>query len=124
MTNRWSAECLVILRVDSRRAVIDGDARGCEAFGEAVVVLKYFRDMPNPPQPGKATYLLDGVLLLCLHAVLAGLETFVDIARFGSKKLDLLRRFRLFRDGTPSHNYLGDIFAALDAEQFQRCFVA
>jgi len=39
-------------------------------------------------------------------------------------KLDLLRRFRPFLDGTPSHDHLGDIFAALDAEQFQRCFVA
>jgi hypothetical protein len=27
-------------------------------------------------------------------------------------------------DGTPSHDHLGDIFASLDAEQFQRCFVA
>jgi len=64
------------------------------------------------------------VLLLCLLAVLAGAETFVDIARFGGKKLPLLRRFRPFRDGTPSHDHLGDIFATLDAEQFQRCFVA
>ena len=57
-------------------------------------------------------------------AVLAGAETFVDIARFGDKKLALLRRFRPFRDGTPSHDHLGDIFATLDAEQFQRCFVS
>jgi predicted transposase YbfD/YdcC len=56
--------------------------------------------------------------------VLAGAETFVDIARFGEKKLDLLRRFRPFRDGTPSHDHLGDIFATLDAEKFQRCFVS
>jgi predicted transposase YbfD/YdcC len=56
--------------------------------------------------------------------VLAGAESFVDIARFGRMKLDLLRRFRPFLDGTPSHDHLGDIFAALDAEQFQRCFVA
>jgi predicted transposase YbfD/YdcC len=58
---------------------------------------------------------------LCL---LAGAETFTDIARFGTKKLDLLRRFRPFRDGTPAHDHLGDIFATLDAEKFQRCFVA
>jgi hypothetical protein len=38
----------------------------------------------------------------------------VDIARFGEKKLDLLRRFQPFRDGTPSHDHLGDIFATLD----------
>ena len=48
----------------------------------------------------------------------------MDIARFGEKKLDLLRRFRPFRDGTPSHDHLGDIFATLDAEAFQRCFVS
>jgi predicted transposase YbfD/YdcC len=63
------------------------------------------------------------VLLLCLLAVLAGAETFVDIARFGEKKIELLRRFRPFRHGTPAHDHLGDILAVLDAEQFQRCFV-
>ncbi len=80
--------------------------------------------MPDPRQRGKVVYPLDEVLLLCLLAVLVGAETFVDIARFGDKKLELLRRFRPFRDGTPSHDHLGDIFATLDAEQFQRCFVA
>jgi len=69
-------------------------------------------------------YPLEEVLLLALLAVLAGAESFVDIARFGRMKLVLLRRFRRFLDGTPSHDHLGDIFAALDAEQFQRCFVA
>ena len=56
--------------------------------------------------------------------MLAGAGTFVDIARFGGEKLSLLRRFRPFRDGTPSHDHLGDIFATLDADAFQRCFVA
>ena len=94
------------------------------AFGEAVVFLRYFEDLPDPRQRGKVMYPLDEVLLLCLLAVLAGAETFVDIARFGDKKIELLRRFRPFRDGTPSHDHLGDIFATLDAEHFQRCFVA
>jgi hypothetical protein len=49
---------------------------------------------------------------------------FVDIARFGEKKIGLLRRFQPFRDRTPSHDHLGDIFATLDAEKFQQCFVA
>ena len=103
---------------------MDGMATGCGASGEAVVFLRYFGDLTDPRQRGKVTYPLDEVLLLSLLAVLAGAETFVDIARFGDKKLELLRRFRPFRDGTPSHDHLGDIFATLDAEQFQRCFVA
>src|ERR1700687_5606534 len=94
------------------------------AFGEAVVFLSHFRDLPDRRQPGKVTYPLDEVLLVSLLAVLAGAETFVDIARFGEKKLAFLRRFRPFRDGTPSHDHLGDIFATLDAGKFQRCFVA
>ena len=80
--------------------------------------------LPDPRQRGKVVYPLDEVLVLALLAVLAGAETFVDIARFGAKKLALLRRFRPFRDGTPSHDHLGAIFAAVDAEAFQRCFVA
>ena len=93
------------------------------AFGEAVVFLEYFKDLPDPRQRGKVVYPLDEVLLLCLLAVLAGSEAITDIARFGERKLELLRRFRPFRDGTPSHDHLGDILATLDAVQFQRCFV-
>src|SRR6266700_4224673 len=94
------------------------------AISEAVVFLDYFKDFPDARQPGKVIYPFAEVLLLCLLAVLAGAETFVDIARFGERKLDLLRRFRPFRDGTPAHDHLGDIFATLDAQAFQGCFVA
>src|SRR5262250_1670339 len=77
-------------------------AREVGALGEAVVFLNHFKDMPDARQRGKVIYPLVEILLLTLLAVLAGAETFVDIARFGQKKLDLLRRFRPFRDGTPS----------------------
>lgn len=100
-----------------------GDAE-CGAFGETVVFLSHFKDLPDPRQRGKVIYPLDEILLLCLLAVLAGAETIVDIARFGEKKLALLRRFRPYEDGTPSHDHLGDILASLEAEAFQRCFVA
>jgi len=91
---------------------------------EATVFLGYFNEMPDHRQAGKVTYPLDEVLLLALMAVLAGAEGFTDIARFGEKKLELLRRFRPFHNGTPSHDHLGDLFAALDAQAFRRCFVA
>jgi predicted transposase YbfD/YdcC len=103
---------------------MDDATANSAAFYEAVVFLSHFKDLEDPRQPGKITYPLDEILLLCLLAVLAGAETIVDIALFGRKKLELLRRFRPFKHGTPAHDHLGDILAALDAEQFQRCFVA
>jgi len=104
--------------------VTDGSDFDVGALGEAVVFLEHFRDLPDVRQSSKVMYPLDEVLLLSLLAVLAGAETFVDIARFGDRKLAFLRRFRPFLEGTPSHDHLGNIFATLDAEPFQRCFVA
>jgi hypothetical protein len=49
-------------------------------------------------------------------------RTGADLKMFGS--LELLRRFRPYVNGTPSHDHLGDIFATLDARAFQLCFVA
>ena len=92
------------------------------SLGETTVFLDYFKDLPDPRQAGKVIYRLNEVLLLSLLAVLAGADSFTDIARFGEKKLALLRRFLPFADGTPPHDRLGDIFATLDAQAFQRCF--
>lgn len=91
---------------------------------DAVVFLEHFKDLPDGRQSAKVKYPLEEVLLLCLMAVIAGAETITDIARFGQKKVEFLRRFRPFREGTPAHDHLGDILATLDPEAFQRCFVA
>jgi len=90
------------------------------AFDETVVFLSHFKDLEDPRQQGKVIYPLQEILLLCLLAVLTGAQTMTDIALFGCKKLELLGRFRLFANGTPAHDHLGDILAVLDPEQFQR----
>ena len=94
------------------------------AVKETTVFLSYFGDLPDYRQKGKVAYPLDEVLLLMLAAALAGSETVADIARFGRAKLAFLQRFRLFSNGTPSHDQLGIILARLDPVAFQRCFVA
>jgi predicted transposase YbfD/YdcC len=103
---------------------MEGNESHVAALVETTVFLQSFKDMPDRRQQGKVNYPLAEILLLCLLAVLAGAETFTEIARFGEKKLALLRRFRPYENGTPSHDHLGDIFATLDAKAFQRCFVA
>ncbi len=101
-----------------------GYGTAAEAFDQVVDFLEHFNDLEDPRQAAKVLYPLDEVLLLCLLGVLAGCESWVEIAKYGEKKLALLRRFRSFAEGTPSHDQLGDIFAVLDAGQFQHCFIA
>jgi predicted transposase YbfD/YdcC len=104
--------------------MMQAETQSERAFDQVVEWLEHFEPLEDPRQAGKVWYPLDEVLLLCLVAVLAAAESWVEIAEFGKKKLELLRRFRPFKNGTPSHDQLGDLFAALDAEQFQRCFIA
>ncbi len=99
------------------------ECRADRAHDKIVAWLEHFEPLEDPRQSGKVWYPLDEVLLVSLLAVLAGAECWVEIAEFGRAKLDFLRRFRAFERGTPSHDQLGDLFAALDAEAFQQCFI-
>ena len=101
-----------------------GATKAAEAFDQVVEFLESFEALEDPRQHAKVLYPLDEVLLLTLLGVLAGCESWVEIARYGEAKLELLRRFRPFGNGTPSHDQLGDIFSVLDPAQFQRCFIA
>ena len=85
--------------------------------------LTHFSELRDPRQEIKLVYPLPEILLLTLCAVLSGADGWVAISIYGSRKLALLRRFLPFSDGTPSHDQLGNIFAALDAKAFQACFI-
>jgi predicted transposase YbfD/YdcC len=101
-----------------------GQSQAERAYDQVIEWLEHFGEIEDPRQSGKVWYPLEEMLLLCLLAVLASAESWVEIAEFGKKKLEFLQRFRPFQNGTPSHDQLGDLFAALDAEAFQRCFIA
>ncbi len=61
---------------------------------------------------------------MTLCAVIFGADSWVEVAAFGKKKLAFLRRFLTFENGTPSHDQLAIIFAVLNANSFQKCFIA
>lgn len=87
------------------------------------VFLSYFEPVEDPRQAAKVLYPFEEILLLVLCAVISGADNWTSIALYGQKKLDVLRRFLPFVDGTPCHDQLGILFSRLDMEQFQQCFV-
>src|SRR5258707_7086607 len=88
-------------------------------IAETTSFLHYFSGLPDHRQAGKVDYPLPEVLLLILLAVLAGAEAFTDIARFGERKIELLRRVLPHLNGTPSHDQLLGIFFTLYALALQ-----
>ena len=83
-----------------------------------------FEALDDTRQQAKVLYPLPEILLLCLCAVLGGADSWVEVALYGQRKLGFLRRFFPFAHGVPSHDQLGNVFARLDAQQFQSCFIA
>ncbi|MFV1977500.1 MAG: ISAs1 family transposase [Candidatus Scalindua sp.] len=88
-------------------------------FGEA------FSKMTDPRRitKGNFTYPLEEIMLLVISAVIASANTWTGVATFGKEQLGWLRQFSSFTNGTPSHDTLGDLFAVICPEEFNRCFV-
>ena len=95
-----------------------------EGSDQPIEFLKSFADLDDPRQQAKVLYPLEEILLLCLCAVISGADCWVEVALYGQQRLAFLRRFLPFKHGVPSHDQLGLVFARLDAEQFQSCFIA
>jgi predicted transposase YbfD/YdcC len=87
-------------------------------------LLDHFSALSDPRQAGKVVYPLQEILLLVLCGVMAGAEDFVEIERWGRRKLGFLRRLLPFARGVPSHDTLNDVMNALPATLFSDCFVA
>ncbi|HEX6753580.1 MAG TPA: ISAs1 family transposase [Solirubrobacterales bacterium] len=86
--------------------------------------IDHFSALEDPRQAWKVVYPLPEVLLVVLCATLGGAEDFVEIARWGRRKLDFLRRLLPYQRGIASHDTLNDVMNALPAPLFAECFTA
>jgi predicted transposase YbfD/YdcC len=82
-----------------------------------------FGDIEDLRVSGRCWYPLLEVLTIAICGAIAGGETWVDIETFGKSKQEWLSQFLELEHGIPSHDTFGDIFAMINGDEFQRCFI-
>lgn len=80
-----------------------------------------FAGLPDPRVDRGKKHLLGDVLAVTLCAVIAGADSWEEVARFGRVRLAWLRTFLALPNGAPSHDTYYRLFARLDPAAFAAC---
>jgi len=85
-------------------------------------IAEHFSELEDPRWHNKRHKLLD-IVVIAICAVICGADSWEDIELFGQSKEEWLKGFLELPHGIPSHDTFRRVFAVLDTEQFQICFV-
>lgn len=83
----------------------------------------YFQDLPDPRIKRNQLHDFQDVIMLVLCGVIAGCDEWTTIEEYANTKIDFLKTFLKLKNGIPSHDTFGDIFAKIDPIRFEECFL-
>lgn len=85
-------------------------------------LMESFAAMPDPRVVGRTDHHLLDILVLTVCAVVCGADDWEAVEMWGQAKLEWLRQYIPLKNGIPSHDTIGRLFAAMDSTTFQACF--
>ena len=89
---------------------------------EKKALLEHFADLEDP-RTRESPHRLEEILLVAICGILSGADGWASVALWGQTKLDWLRQFLPFENGSAPHDTFGRVFTLPDAAVFERCFI-
>jgi predicted transposase YbfD/YdcC len=86
-------------------------------------MLRFFLGLPDP-RAANVIHKLHDVVVLAVCGVICGAGGWAEVEMFARSKLAWFKTFLDLPGGVPSHDTFGRVFAALNPDAFERCFVA
>jgi len=85
-------------------------------------ILHHFASIPDPRINRRKLHKLSDIFFITLCGVICGADDWVSIELFGRSKKEWFTQILGLKNGIPSHDTFGNVFAAIDTEPFSQCF--
>lgn len=87
-------------------------------------LMEHFAQLPDPRVDRTKRHALVDIVAITVCATVAGCNNFPEIHAYAKEKENWLRTFLGLPEGIPCEHTFRRLFAALDPEAFERCFIA
>jgi predicted transposase YbfD/YdcC len=88
-----------------------------------ITIADHFAVMSDPRIDRTKRHKLIDILTIAICAVICGADSWVAIELYGCTKYEWLKTFLELANGIPSHDTFARVFAQLNPQQFQECFL-